>query len=439
MYIDDIPIPEVWPPLIRKAILHAMALARYTMLGVHAHIHSGDSWDLRMASEVQRRDDEIAMLREELRITQTRLDKIPARNRPHFQRHERLAVLALKAARGWNLKQAAKAFALCPETIARWMSELETYGADSLVQTPEPIDKYPEFVAAIAARMTSVASCLGRRKIAEYFARSGLHLAATTIGRHLKQKGRKPQHPTPPPDDGAAEAASRTIKSRRPNHTWLVDLTTVPIGKGFWCPWSPLSLPQVWPFCYWVCIILDHFSRRIVGFALFRKQPTSREVTDAVEAAIVRAGKTPKYIITDKGTQFFAVNARPENRKQHHYAQWCKAHRIKPRFGAVGKYGSIAIIERFMRTLKDECTRRILVPYGFDHMRDELGAFITWYNEHRPNMALDARTPGEVYDHAAPAPKLCVLPRSKAPPLKLTVSFFADRRHLPIFRIDKAA
>ena len=60
-------------------------------------------------------------------------------------------------------------------------------------------------------------------------------------------------------------------------------------------------------------------------------------------------------------------------------------------------------------------------------------------NEHRPNMALDARTPGEVYDHAAPAPKLCVLPRSKAPPMKLTVSFLAGRRHLPIFRIDKAA
>jgi len=28
-------------------------------------------------------------------------------------------------------------------------------------------------------------------------------------------------------------------------------------------------------------------------------------------------------------------------------------------------------------------------------MRDELGAFITWYNEYRPNMALDARTPAE--------------------------------------------
>ena len=198
-------------------------------------------------------------------------------------------------------------------------------------------------------------------------------------------------------------------------------------------------MPQVWPFCYWVCIILDHFSRRILGFALFKRPPSSAEVTDAIDAATARAGRTPKYIISDKGTQFYPAHAKPENREGHHYAQWCKAKGIKPRFGAVGKYGSIAIIERFMRTLKDEGTRRILVPYGFDTMRDELGAFITWYNEQRPHMTLKARTPKEVYDDVPLTPVTAVLPGSQAPPMKLTVSFFTGRRHLPVFHLDRAA
>ena len=53
------------------------------------------------------------------------------------------------------------------------------------------------------------------------------------------------------------------------------------------------------------------------------------------------------------------------------------------------------------------------------------------YNEHRPHMALEARTPGDVYQNVAFPPKLGVLPRSQAPPMKLTVSFFADRSTCP--------
>ena len=99
----------------------------------------------------------------------------------------------------------------------------------------------------------------------------------------------------------------------------------------------------------------------------------------------------------------------------------------------------MAIIERFIRTLKNEGTRKIFVPYGFDKMRDELGAFITWYNEYRPHMTLKSRTPKEAYDDVPLTPEPSRLPRSQAPPMTLTVSFFAGRRHLPIFRIDKAA
>ena len=65
--------------------------------------------------------------------------------------------------------------------------------------------------------------------------------------------------------------------------------------------------------------------------------------------------------------------------------------------GAVGKYGSIAVIERFIRTLKSECTRRIVVPLRRRNMRTELTCHLDWYSEHRPHDALDGRTLNEVY------------------------------------------
>src|SRR3989339_1511236 len=185
-------------------------------------------------------------------------------------------------------------------------------------------------------------------------------------------------------------------QTKHPDHTWTVDLTTVPTAGGFWTSWLPNSLPQCWPFCYWMAVIVDHFSRKSVGFALFRKQPTSGDVRAALERAVKITGKAPKYIISDKGVQFFCDD----------YKDWCRVNNVKPRFGAVGKHGSIAITERFIKSLKYECTKIISVPMNFDEMRHELALYFTWYNEFRPHEYLGARTPQEVY--------------SNSPPLKMT-------------------
>ncbi|MCF6176130.1 MAG: DDE-type integrase/transposase/recombinase [Victivallaceae bacterium] len=89
-------------------------------------------------------------------------------------------------------------------------------------------------------------------------------------------------------------------------------------------------------------VIVDHFSRKAVGFAVFREQPTSKEVTAVLDNAVEQTAKAPKYIISDKGRQFFC----------NHYKGWCADKNINPRFGAVGKHGSIAITERFIKSLK---------------------------------------------------------------------------------------
>ena len=155
-----------------------------------------------------------------------------------------------------------------------------------------------------------------------------------------------------------------------------MDLSAVPIVAGLALPWLPFALPQRWPFCWWVATAIDHFSRRVVGLAAFDRQPSSVQVRQFLARAIRRAGQPPKYLICDKGGQFWCDG----------FKSWCKRRGIKPRFGAVGKHGSIAVVERFIRTMKAECTRRLLLtPLRRESFRQELDLFATWYNEHRPH------------------------------------------------------
>ncbi|HOI56371.1 MAG TPA: DDE-type integrase/transposase/recombinase [Phycisphaerae bacterium] len=173
-----------------------------------------------------------------------------------------------------------------------------------------------------------------------------------------------------------ADDEPRVVTARYPNHVWHVDLSAVPIVAGLALPWLPFALPQRWPFCWWVATAIDHFSRRVVGLAAFDRQPSSVQVRQFLARAIRRAGQPPKYLICDKGGQFWCDG----------FKSWCKRRGIKPRFGAVGKHGSIAVVERFIRTMKAECTRRLLLtPLRRESFRQELDLFATWYNEHRPH------------------------------------------------------
>ena len=74
----------------------------------------------------------------------------------------------------------------------------------------------------------------------------------------------------------------------------------------------------------------------------------------------------PRHLITDQGTQFIAAGFR----------RWCRRRGIQQRFGGVAKYGNLAVVERLIRTLKNECTRRLLVPYRRPRFRRELSLFV---------------------------------------------------------------
>ena len=72
------------------------------------------------------------------------------------------------------------------------------------------------------------------------------------------------------------------------------------------------------------------------------------------------------------------------------------------RYGAVGRHGSVAVVERVIGTLKREGLRHIKVPFrGADFCR-EVALLVEWYNEHRPHTGLAGATPNETYEGLRP-------------------------------------
>ena len=99
-----IPLPKGWQDCVNSAVLHAIALAHYSI--VYARAWAADSINarVRLAAENDRLHEACALLREEIRIKDIRIAQIAPQRRPHYGPLERMAILELRAARGWSLK-----------------------------------------------------------------------------------------------------------------------------------------------------------------------------------------------------------------------------------------------------------------------------------------------------------------------------------------------
>lgn len=455
---QSVPLPKSWPKHAKTAFLSAVSLAHRAAVITNSWCVNSRIARVRLIAENQQLKTEVAMLREEMRIKDSRMAHILPENRPHYPPVERLAILALKASRGWNKAQAARAFIVTPETITRWLNRLEDDGADALVASPCPVNRFPDFVISLLQQLKSVCPSMGKQRIADTLARAGLHLSPSTAARLLKKT--VPSKKPPPDADRACSSTGgtaapsvaanakqpskpkRVMTAKYPGHVWHVDLTAVPTCLGFWIPWFPHTWAQCWPFCFWIAVVVDHFSRKAVMVRCFRSNPSAQQVTDTLDIAIAAERATPKYIISDKGSQF-----------REEYLDWCHARGVKPRFGAIGRHGSIAVVERFIRTIKQECVRRIVVPLATATFEQELLTYVRWYNEHRPHRTLHGKTPNEIHDARSPASERpCIETRDrptgespstaashKVAGLRLIVMHFEDRKHLPVIELARAA
>ena len=437
--IESLPLPKSWAKTVHHAVLNAVGLVRVAMLaGREFLIQNGDV----LEAHVHRLETEVALLREELRIIGTRMARIAPQRRPQYSPVERMAIMELRAMRGWSNAETARRFFVSDATIRTWLRRADD--KDSLLQLATPVNRFPDFIRLAVQQIKLFCPSLGKVKIAETLARAGIHIGKSTVSRILDEK---PANSPEPSSSGDSSKSSRIV-AKYPNHTWHADTTAVPISGGFWTNWLPNAISQRWPVCWWQLNVVDHFSRRVVGFAVFKNRPMSEKVTAALDRIIEQGLAKPKHLIVDQGSEF---------KSDHFKKEWCKKREILPRFGAVGKHGSIAVVERFHRTFKD-LLRLGVIPEEQSEYEQEASLIIDWYNEHRPHATLDGKTPNEVF-YSRPAAneqprheprKLwprgspCAKPQvdidgEAGDPIVLEIDCLEGRRHLPMIGVQRAA
>jgi hypothetical protein len=111
--------------------------------------------------------------------------------------------------------------------------------------------------------------------------------------------------------------------------------------------------------------------------------------------------------------------------------------------GRLGKHGSIALIERFWRTLKAISRVKIWKPLVRRDLQERAHLAIIYYAEHRPHSALGGAIPSEIYSGTAPAHLAAVHPPRGRPGDLVAfeppaIAFLDAERTLPIL-VPRAA
>jgi putative transposase len=188
----------------------------------------------------------------------------------------------------------------------------------------------------------------------------------------------------------AASTIPRAVRARRSNHVWMADLTDV---KGLFGVVT-----------FKIGVVLDAFSRMPLSVRVFTKEPSSAEITRFVSKAAKRRGP-PAHFVSDRGACFTGgVFRRALERLS-----------VRQRFGAIGKKGSIALIERLWKTLKDALGLRLLRPLLAEDLMEKIALGLTHYAYFRPHQALGGATPAEIY-FGRPSSHLSAIPPPRGRP-----------------------
>ena len=129
----------------------------------------------------------------------------------------------------------------------------------------------------------------------------------------------------------------------------------------------------------WLITILDDHSRFVTASEHFN-EGTAENVIWLLDQAVHEYTK-PREILTDHGSQFYSVR-----KGESSFDAYCKTEDIKHILGGIGRPTTLGKIERWFRTYDQEHTRFRL------HRKP-----IEYYNHEHLHMALNYKTPAEVY------------------------------------------
>jgi putative transposase len=178
---------------------------------------------------------------------------------------------------------------------------------------------------------------------------------------------------------------------------WVADITYIRLLEEF----------------AFLAIVLDAFSRRVVGWALETHLQASLAIA-ALQMALAARRPPPGSLIhhSDRGVQYACGD----------YTALLEAHDIQPSMSRIGNPYDNAKAESFMKTLKQEEVNGRSYRDA-DHARQTIGAFIEEvYNRQRLHSALAYRPPAEFEENLPRCGAAAQQPRSVVGPTRLATS-----------------
>ena len=214
----------------------------------------------------------------------------------------------------------------------------------------------------------------GAPRIHAELAFGGTHVGRKRVARLMREKGlqgvsRRKWTTTTVRDRTAVLApdlVKRDFRAQGPNRLWVADITYVPTWAGF----------------LYVAVVLDAWSRRVVGWA-FARDLRAQLVVAALEMAIRQRQPWAVVHHSDHGSQYTSIA----------FGNRCREAGVQPSMGSVGDAYDNAMCESFFATLECELIDRVRMRTREEAEQAVFEFIEGWYNPHRRHSSLNYECP----------------------------------------------
>lgn len=218
----------------------------------------------------------------------------------------------------------------------------------------------------------------GSRMLRDLLRREGYDVGRKRVRRLMKKMGvealyRKPNTSKPGKGHKIYPYLLRGKTISQANHVWAMDITYIPMAKGF----------------VYLCAIVDWASRKILSHRVSISMDT-HFCLQALEEAFERHGR-PEIFNTDQGSQFTSLIFTEALREQG----------VRISMDGKGCWRDNVFVERVWRSIKYE--EVYLRAYdSVSEAKQGISRYIDLYNRRRPHSKLDSQTPDEFYYGSLP-------------------------------------
>ena len=196
-----------------------------------------------------------------------------------------------------------------------------------------------------------------------------LHVSTLMRRMGIEAIYRRPNTSKPEPGHKIFPYLLRKLPVTRPNQVWAMDLTYIPMARGF----------------VYLAAVIDWFSRKVLSWRISITMDNAFCI-EAVEEALARYGK-PEIFNTDQGSQFTSAA----------FTGLLLGNGIKISMDGKGAWRDNVFVERLWRSVKYEEVHL----HAYDSVAEaptSIGRYIHgFYNSRRPHSSLDRRTPDQAY------------------------------------------